>query len=123
MRLHPLSRAVSAVLRAIAAKKQIDQHTIAKRTGYTDDKVSRLLGTRRTGAQPIGLDDADMIANALDADLMAGWAAENGLSGATYQELVKTAAVQDMTRLQRMPVVSSSGPTSAGDCASSRLPL
>ncbi|SKL85444.1 MULTISPECIES: helix-turn-helix domain-containing protein [Mycobacteroides] len=70
MRLHPLSRAVSAVLRAIAAKKQIDQHTIAKRTGYTDDKVSRLLGTRRTGAQPIGLDDADMIANALDADLM-----------------------------------------------------
>ena len=33
---------------------------------------------------------------ALDADLMSGWAAENGLSGATYRELVKTAAVQDM---------------------------
>ncbi|WP_157900434.1 hypothetical protein [Mycobacteroides chelonae] len=45
MRPHPLSRAVSAVLRAIAAKKQIDQHTIAKRTGYTADKVSRLLGS------------------------------------------------------------------------------
>lgn len=70
MRQHPLSRAVSAVLRAIAAKKQIDQHTIAKRTGYTADKVSRLLGSRRTGTQPIGLDDADMICNALDANLM-----------------------------------------------------
>ncbi|BBX82693.1 AMP-dependent synthetase/ligase [Mycolicibacterium aubagnense] len=33
---------------------------------------------------------------ALDADMMSGWAAENGLEGATYQELVGTPAVRDM---------------------------
>jgi long-chain acyl-CoA synthetase len=33
---------------------------------------------------------------ALDADLMSGWAAENGLGGATYQELVNTPAVHEM---------------------------
>ena len=33
---------------------------------------------------------------ALDADLMSVWAAENGLDGATYQELVNAPAVRDM---------------------------
>ena len=33
---------------------------------------------------------------ALDADLMSVWAAENGLNGATYQELVNAPAVRDM---------------------------
>ncbi len=33
---------------------------------------------------------------ALDADLMSVWAAENGLTGATYAELVKSPAVHDM---------------------------
>lgn len=33
---------------------------------------------------------------ALDPDMMSGWAAENGLDGATYQELVDTPAVRDM---------------------------
>jgi len=33
---------------------------------------------------------------ALDADLMSVWAAENGLHGATYQELVNAPAVRDM---------------------------
>ena len=33
---------------------------------------------------------------ALDADLMSVWAAENGLNGATYQELVSAPAVRDM---------------------------
>ena len=33
---------------------------------------------------------------ALDADLMSVWAAENGLNGATYEELVNTPAVRDM---------------------------
>jgi long-chain acyl-CoA synthetase len=33
---------------------------------------------------------------ALDADLMSGWAAENGLDGANYQDLVKAPAVREM---------------------------
>ena len=33
---------------------------------------------------------------ALDADLMSVWAAENGLNGATYRELVNAPAVRDM---------------------------
>ncbi len=33
---------------------------------------------------------------ALDADLMSGWAAENGLDGATYKELVNAPAVGEM---------------------------
>ena len=33
---------------------------------------------------------------ALDADLMSGWAAENGLDGATYEELVNAPAVREM---------------------------
>jgi long-chain acyl-CoA synthetase len=33
---------------------------------------------------------------ALDADLMSGWAAENGLDGATYEELVNAPAVGEM---------------------------
>ncbi|MBN9636497.1 MAG: AMP-binding protein, partial [Actinobacteria bacterium] len=33
---------------------------------------------------------------ALDADMMSGWAAENGLEGATYQELVAAPAVRDL---------------------------
>jgi long-chain acyl-CoA synthetase len=33
---------------------------------------------------------------ALDADLMSGWAAEHGLNGATYEELVNTPAVREM---------------------------
>jgi long-chain acyl-CoA synthetase len=33
---------------------------------------------------------------ALDADLMSGWAAENGLDGATYAELVNAPAVGEM---------------------------
>ena len=33
---------------------------------------------------------------ALDADLMSVWAAENGLNGATYEELVNAPAVRDM---------------------------
>ena len=33
---------------------------------------------------------------ALDADLMSVWAAENGLNGATYEELVNTPVVRDM---------------------------
>ena len=32
----------------------------------------------------------------LDADVIAGWAAEHGLTGASYQELVKSQAVRDM---------------------------
>ena len=32
----------------------------------------------------------------LDADLMSGWATENGLDGATYQELVNAPSVRDM---------------------------
>jgi len=32
----------------------------------------------------------------LDADLMSGWARENGLDGATYQELVNAPSVRDM---------------------------
>ena len=32
----------------------------------------------------------------LDADLMSVWAAENGLNGATYQEIVNAPAVRDM---------------------------
>jgi len=32
----------------------------------------------------------------LDPDMMSGWAAENGLNGATYEELVKTPAVREM---------------------------
>jgi len=33
---------------------------------------------------------------ALDADLMSGWAAENGLNGVTYEELVNAPAVREM---------------------------
>jgi long-chain acyl-CoA synthetase len=33
---------------------------------------------------------------ALDADLMSGWAAENGLNGATYEELVNAPAVREL---------------------------
>lgn len=33
---------------------------------------------------------------ALDADMMSGWAAENGLEGATYQELVEAPAVREL---------------------------
>jgi long-chain acyl-CoA synthetase len=33
---------------------------------------------------------------ALDADLLSAWAAENGLNGATYEELVNMPAVRDM---------------------------
>lgn len=33
---------------------------------------------------------------ALDADLMSGWAAENGLNGASYAELVNAPAVREM---------------------------
>src|SRR6185312_16771128 len=32
----------------------------------------------------------------LDADLMSGWARENGLDGATYQELVNAPSVRKM---------------------------
>jgi long-chain acyl-CoA synthetase len=32
----------------------------------------------------------------LDPDMMSGWAAENGLDGATYKELVNTPAVREM---------------------------
>lgn len=64
-----LSSAVSAVLRGIAAKKRVDQKTIAATTGYSVDKVSRLLGVRRPASQAIGLDEADVIAYALGADI------------------------------------------------------
>ena len=33
---------------------------------------------------------------ALDADLMSGWAARNGLDGATYAELINSPAVREM---------------------------
>lgn len=33
---------------------------------------------------------------ALDADLVSGWAAENGLNGATYEDLVNAPAVREM---------------------------
>ncbi|SHU55352.1 Uncharacterised protein [Mycobacteroides abscessus subsp. bolletii] len=64
-----LSSAVSAVLRGIAAKKQVDQKSIARASGYSVDKVSRLLGVRRPASQAIGLDEADIIAHALGADI------------------------------------------------------
>jgi transcriptional regulator with XRE-family HTH domain len=60
-----LATAVSDTLRAIASKQRVDQAELARRTGFRQAKISRLL----TGKTAMGIDDADILAYGLGVDL------------------------------------------------------
>lgn len=60
-----LAMAVGDVLRGIAAKRKVDQVELARRTGYRQSKISRLLN----GKALMGIDDADILSHALGVAL------------------------------------------------------
>ena len=63
--MQSLPAAVSAILRGIAAKYQVDQRELARRTGYHQVKISRLFSGKTT----MGIEDADIICQALGVAL------------------------------------------------------
>jgi transcriptional regulator with XRE-family HTH domain len=60
-----LAMAVGDVLRALASKRKVDQPELARRTGYRQSKISRLLN----GKALMGIDDADILSHALGVAL------------------------------------------------------
>jgi transcriptional regulator with XRE-family HTH domain len=60
-----LATAVSDVLRGIASKRRVDQVELARRTGFRQAKISRLLN----GKIVMSIDEADILAHGLGVDL------------------------------------------------------
>jgi transcriptional regulator with XRE-family HTH domain len=63
--MQTLAMAVGGVLRGIAAKRKVDQVELARRTGYRQSKISRLLN----GKTVMSIDDADILSHGLGVDL------------------------------------------------------
>jgi transcriptional regulator with XRE-family HTH domain len=66
-RMSSLTTSVSEILRGIAARQGVTTVELARRTGNRRERINRFF----SGKTPIGIEDADMICQALGIELAA----------------------------------------------------